>query len=96
MMWRIDPSATFRAKSKFARLAVSSLIGHILLAELFFALPLLVIFVFLNYSEGTLTVAWSAQMIVVATLVGAAFGAIAWFSITVPLVTKHKGRGGRW
>jgi hypothetical protein len=69
----------------------SSLRGHVVLFEFAFALPLYLLFMYENYSEGTLTVGWAVYLAVVGAVFGAAFGAFFWFTVSKPLISSRKG-----
>jgi hypothetical protein len=71
--------------------ASSSLRGHVVLFELFVALPNWVLLSMANYSEGTLSLNWSAHIAFYCLLGGASVAVLFWFTITSPWL-KRKAR----
>jgi hypothetical protein len=65
-------------KQNFREWAKSSLIGHIVLSELTFSLSLLFVLLFLNYNQGTLTVAWAIYLVFMVAVLGAVLGITIW------------------
>jgi hypothetical protein len=60
----------------------SSLVGHVVFLQLFFALPMFVLFVYLNYSEGTLTFSWGVWIAFVAVCGGLLMALFIWFTLS--------------
>ena len=60
----------------------SSLVGHVVFLQLFFALPMFILFVYLNYSEGTLTFSWGVWIAFVAVCGGLLMALFIWFTLS--------------
>jgi hypothetical protein len=66
----------------FLKWASSSLVGHIALFQLLGALPMFILFVYLNYSEGTLTFSWGIWIAFVAGCFGLFMALFFWFTLS--------------
>jgi len=77
---------------QFFKRASSSLWGHVILCELFFSLPLFLIFLEANYTDGTLNFAWALYLAAVWSSLGAVGAAFIWYTISLPLIRKRDGR----
>jgi heme/copper-type cytochrome/quinol oxidase subunit 4 len=75
----------------FREWAKSSLIGHVVLFELTFSLTLLIVFLFLNYNQGTLTLAWAIYLVFMLAVVGAVLGITIWYVFTAKNVKRQGG-----
>jgi hypothetical protein len=93
MKWNLDPNTPLRTKSKFARWALLSLVGHVVLVQLVFTLPMVIVFLRLDFLDGTLSVSSTARTVWVAALGGLCCAAALWFTITVPLAAKQRQSG---
>jgi len=69
----------------------TSLMGHVLFYQLIFAVPIMATFLYLNYSDGTLTTAWAVHIVLVSAVIGAMVAAGIWYVITLPQI-KRRGR----
>jgi hypothetical protein len=76
---------------KLLKRASSSLMGHVALFESFFSLPLSLIFLRINYLEGTLTPLWALRVILVSAVGGVIPALVLWYTVTSPLVKRRKG-----
>ena len=76
----------------FLKWVGSSLLGHIALSELLFSMPLFLLGLSLNYSEGTITVAWSFYIAIVCALGGIIFALLFWYTVSVPLIKRRKDK----
>ena len=74
---------------EFFRVRSTSLVGNVVLAELFGMVPVFLVFSVLFYSEGTLTADWAIYMALLCALGGVIGGILIWFTIIKPL---KKGR----
>lgn len=79
-------------KLPFLKWASTSLIGNIVLLELFAGMPLFIAFLYLNYSEGTLTMTWGLLIAVVSGLIGVAGGLFSWFTVAQPLIKRRESK----
>jgi hypothetical protein len=78
-------------RTGFWQWAGTSLVGHLALYQMAFAVPIAATFLYLNYSDGTLTATWAVRIVVVSCVVGALVAASIWYTITSPLL-KRRGR----
>jgi hypothetical protein len=76
----------------FFKWASSSLIGHVALTEIFFSMPLFLVFLDANYDDGTLTLAWALYMALIWALLGVVGAALVWYTISLPLIKQRKDR----
>lgn len=74
----------------FVKWASRSLVGHVVFLELIFALPFFVWGVVMNYTQGTLTLAFLISMLIEIGAVGAAMGVAGWYLFTQPLIRRKK------
>ncbi len=77
---------------RFVQWTCSSLVGHLVLFGLTFTVPICLLGMLLNYSEGTLTWDWAPFIALYSALGGVASAVIIWFTITSPLRQKYRGR----
>jgi hypothetical protein len=78
----------------FLNWARSSLLGHIVLFELLFSLPEFLIFEFMNYRDGALTVTGTLRIAITAVVGGAVFATLVWFTISLPFRRRLKREKG--
>ena len=72
--------------------ASSSLIGHVVLFQIFWGVPMAFLGIWLNYDERTLTFPWALWCIFLASI-GALFVAAGfWFTFSRPLIRKRQRR----
>jgi hypothetical protein len=69
----------------FIKRASSSLGGNILLWELIFSLPLFLIFLWKNGSEGNLTFGWAIHIALACSVMGALAATFFWFFVALAL-----------
>ena len=79
---------------KFFKWTGSTLIGNVVLAEIFASLPFFLVFTGLNYSEGMLTLSWALYVAFISIIVGIVGGILVWYFVTLPQLEKRK-RGFR-
>ena len=77
---------------KFFNWCYSSLLGHVVLMQLCFSLPLLLVFLPTISSQGTLTVAWVLYMFFAFTTLGAVCAVLFWYALTLPLMKNRRGK----
>jgi hypothetical protein len=68
----------------------SSLWGHLVFWALIFTFPMCCLGLWLNYTEGTLTLQWAPYIVLYAVLGGFVLGVIIWFTITSPLMSHRR------
>jgi hypothetical protein len=78
-------------RKPFLKWMGTSLIGHVFFYELIFAVPIMGTFLYLNYSDGTLTATWAVHIMLVSFVFGAMVAAGIWYVITLPQI-KRRGR----
>lgn len=78
-------------KSSWLKRASFSLRGHIALFEAAFSLPLFTAFLWRNYSEGTLTLAWVLYLVILWAALGAVGAVVFWYTVTAPLIKRRNG-----
>jgi hypothetical protein len=66
----------------FLKWCSSSLEGHIVLFQFFGALPMFILFTYLNYTEGTLTFSWGIWIAFVAECFGIFMALFLWFTLS--------------
>jgi len=76
----------------FFKWASSSLLGHVALTESLFSLPLFLVFLDMNYDDGTLTLAWALYMALIWALLGLVGAALVWYTISLPLIKQRKDK----
>jgi peptidoglycan/LPS O-acetylase OafA/YrhL len=76
--------------SKFRKWASTSLIGHIALLQLIFALPFYLIFLRRIYLQGGLTVGWGLYMACVVTAASVVSATLIWYTVSRPLIEGRK------
>lgn len=79
-------------KSRFLKWAAKSSSGHQALGQLFFGIPMTLLFLHLNFVEGTLTADWAAHVIAYGLVGGAVMGLILWYAVTRPLLAGMAAR----
>jgi len=67
---------------------VSSLLGHIVVFEIVWSLPLFLVFLVTNYSDWT--VEWAIYSAFLCAVGGAVCGAFLWFVVTAPRIRRQK------
>ena len=87
-------STNERRKKAFLDWASHSLLGHLVFFQIVFA-PLLGYFLFLDYSEGRLTVLRTAYVMGVTGAAGAVVAILGWYTISRPLIAKRNSDGRR-
>jgi hypothetical protein len=76
---------------RFFRWGFSSLSHQLILFFIVFSVPMFILFVLLNYSEGTLTWDWAVSIALYSLLGGIASGTVMWFTVTLPLIRRRRG-----
>jgi hypothetical protein len=66
----------------FLKWCSKSLVGHIVLCQLMGALPMFILFTYLNYTEGTLTPSWGVWVAFVAECFGLFMAMFLWFGLS--------------
>jgi hypothetical protein len=72
----------------FSKWASRSLFGHLVFFQIIVTLPLVIYLLYSNYTEGTLTVAFTLKIVLAAIASGAfvAFG--FWHTVTLPMMRR--------
>jgi len=72
-----------------------SLTGHILLFQALWAVPMAILFIWLNYTEGALTVSWALWCVFVSMVGALAIAPLMWFTCTRPMIRRIAKRRSR-
>jgi hypothetical protein len=67
----------------------ASLVGTIVVFELFFSIPMSILGLLLNYTEGTLTFAWAIWVLYVGAVAGAVLAVVIRYTILLPYIKKR-------
>ncbi len=67
----------------------TSLWGHVLFYQVVFSVPIAVTFLYLNYSDGTLTAAWAGHIAIVSVVSGVTLALGFWYAITLPRLRRR-------
>jgi hypothetical protein len=78
-------------RNRFFKWCTSSLLGHLVLMQVCFSLPLLAFFLPTIYLQGDLTVAWALYMVFASMVLGAVCAVIFWYAVTSPLIKSRDG-----
>jgi predicted permease len=70
-----------------------TLLGHIVLFEVSFSLPLFLFFLFTRHSHGTLTRDSAIYLAFLWAVGGAVVAVLFWFTFSLPLMKRRKGGG---
>jgi hypothetical protein len=73
----------------FFKWASFSLLGHVALSEVIAALPFFLVMLFLNYSEGTLSLEWALWIFGVSVVMGVVGAVLIWYTISLPLIKRR-------
>jgi len=79
-------------KNNFLQWGSSSLLGHIVLSEALFSVPLSILFCYSNYKEGDLTGRWALHILLTNAIFGIVFAVIFWYFVSLPLLKKRGSR----
>lgn len=72
----------------FVKWASSSLVGHIVAAQIVFTLPISVMLLLSAHRQGLLTVSWACFVLLIGSICGACAGTLLWFTATRPLIKR--------
>jgi hypothetical protein len=75
-------------RSKFIAWASTSLIGHVALFEIAFGIPIAVLMIFLNYTEGTLTIGWAFWIVGSCAAISILLAVAIWTTLTLPRIKR--------
>ncbi len=76
-------------RTKFLFWASSSLTGHVAFFQLIFAIPMAALGIFLNYTQGTLTVGWAVWIVGLAAICAIVLSILIWTTITMPRIRRR-------
>jgi len=74
----------------FVTWASHSLIGHVVFCQIGFSVPVAIIFLGLNYSEGTLTLIWALFIMFCSSFAGLIFAILFWYTVSLRLIQRYK------
>ena len=75
-------------RSKFIAWASTSLSGHVALFEIVFGLPMAVLMIFLNYTDGTLTIGWAMWIVGSCAAISIVLAIAIWTTLTLPRIRR--------
>ena len=76
--------------NKIISFAKSSLLGHIAFLQVVYAMPLFLLFAYLNYVRGELTLSWVLWMLLVSSASGLVVAVLFWYTTTLPRMKRGK------
>lgn len=79
-------------RSQFLKWAARSPWGHQVLGQLAFGIPMTLLFLHLNYVEGTLTSDWAVHVVTIGIISGVVMGVLLWYTLTRPLIARIAAR----
>lgn len=74
----------------FSKWISRSLLGHVVFFQIIFSLPASIYGLVSNYTQGTLTVPFAVEMMIVVSALGAVGAAAVWYTITLPIINRTK------
>ena len=77
-------------RKSFLKWGSHSLIGHVVLFQLFWSVPMVILFWESNYSNGTLMIGRVLSGVFVASLCGLAVAILGWYTVSLPLIKRRK------
>ena len=78
-----------RQKS-FLKWASHSLFGHVVLIQIVWSPIMSILFLWLNYSDGTLTPVWALYTVIVASFSGVILAILFWYTVSLPFIKRYK------
>jgi hypothetical protein len=79
-------------RTRFGYWAARSLKGNLVIGLALFGLPMTLLGIHLNFTEGTLTGDWALHCVFYGELVGAVVGLLMWYTVTRSLLQKNAGK----
>ena len=76
--------------NKITNFARATLLGHIAFLQAVYAVPLFLLFAYLNYYRGELTLRWALWMLLVSSASGLVVAVLFWYTTTLPRMKKGK------
>jgi hypothetical protein len=77
-------------RNSFLVWASNSLTGHVAFFNLIFGLPMDVLFIYLNYTQGTLTPTWALWIVALGIAGSILVAILVWTTITLPRLRVRK------
>ena len=84
-----------RSWNAFVVWARQSALGHVALSEVIGFVPLSLVFLGLDYSDGTLTLDWALYTIFMSFVCMSVGGLLCWFTLTKPMIKRAADRASR-
>ena len=75
-------------RSKFIAWARTSLSGHVALFEVVFGIPIALLMIVLNYTEGTLTFGWAVWIVGSCAAISIILAVAIWTTLTLPRIKR--------
>jgi protein-S-isoprenylcysteine O-methyltransferase Ste14 len=77
-------------KNSFFKWGSASLKGHVVLLNVICAIPLLLVFLVIMRSQGTLTIASFLRMVVVCSVVATVGAVYFWYTFSLPQIKRRE------
>jgi hypothetical protein len=78
--------------NRFLKWMATTLTGHMVLYMLAMSIVPIPVFMYLNYSQGTLTFTWATFIVIIGLIAGAALGVFCWYTIQLPFINRRNGK----
>jgi len=75
--------------------ACFSLSGHIALFQVCWGIPMALLFIGLNYHQGTLTPSWALWCVVVSSVGATILAILIWYTVSKSLIRRNRRLVGR-
>ena len=69
-----------------------TLIGHLVGCQLFYSLPMLIVFTYFLHTDGDLTIGNFLRLVPIMSLGGALFAVLFWYTVTDGLLKKYRSK----
>jgi hypothetical protein len=76
----------------FLKWAATTLLGHVVVVEVLFSLPLSLMYLYMNYTDGTLTTGRAIWLILVGAVIGPVAAMFFWYTTSLPMIKRRGGK----
>ena len=77
-------------KMSFFMWASHSFVGHVVLFQIMWTVPMLIISIVLNNADGTVTLLWALNSLALSSLSAFVIAILVWYTISRPLIRQRK------